>query len=504
MGTNDKPDSSFFRKITIGVVGTRAVCRDLSARGHDVRELERGALDTKLWKEVKRKRVRIPDLVCLRCGMRLESRAKTGPKLSMSHSDEEERAWSFGMVDSDIVAFPVCEPVNEAYWSAGRLREGVSYWHERNWVRWRVRPRINYVATGELRGTPFRREKAKGVTEGSESTVSWPAVFATVDGVVESLNGERVVIKPDTGARRSLRLNGLRPAVPIGERVQANQILASAVSPFRELACPGDLPSTHVRALLSSRERTQRFTGVKVARLISDEDHQDLIGDLERDPEEDVYIRLEAAAYLAAAGGRRVHDLFARYLASPDDQTRLEAVIALGEVGNEESTDLLSTMLGDGSSPYFLRSAATWCLGRVGGTQPAERLIRAFADVDVNLRDEALESIASIGGDAIPVLLAGLADMDESIAAGCAEALRRKKLPEQGILELVRQIRSATPPAWAVWLLGNLPRETVAPLIADLQDKAPGLHYALALLWAFTESWVARRWELVPRPEFPA
>jgi len=95
-------------------------------------------------------------------------------------------------------------------------------------------------------------------------------------------------------------------------------------------------------------------------------------------------------------------------------------------------------------------------------------------------------------------------DMNESIAAGCAEALRRKKLPEQSILELVRQIRSASPPSWAVWLLGNLPRETVAPLIADLQDKAPGLHYALALLWAFTESWVARRWELAPRAEFPA
>lgn len=164
---------------------------------------------------------------------------------------------------------------------------------------------------------------------------------------------------------------------------------------------------------------------------------------------------------------------------------------------------MLSAMLDDTAMPYFLRSAAAWCLGRIGGTRPAERLVRAFADVDANLRDEALEGMANIGGDVIPVLLAGLSEMDKSIAAGCAEALRRKRLPQQGILELVRQIRSATPPAWAVWLLGNLPRETVAPLIADLQDKAPSLHYALTLLWAFTESWVARRWELVPRPEFP-
>jgi len=60
-----KPDSSFFRKITIGAVGARAVAHDLAARGHSIAELERGSLDTKLWKDVKRKQVRIPDLGAL-------------------------------------------------------------------------------------------------------------------------------------------------------------------------------------------------------------------------------------------------------------------------------------------------------------------------------------------------------------------------------------------------------------------------------------------------------
>ena len=81
-----KPDSSFFRKIAMGAVGTRTVCGDLAHRGHELVELERGSLDTKLWKDVKRKRVRIPDLVCCRCGIRVESRAKTKAELSVSHS----------------------------------------------------------------------------------------------------------------------------------------------------------------------------------------------------------------------------------------------------------------------------------------------------------------------------------------------------------------------------------------------------------------------------------
>ncbi len=85
-----KPDSSFFRKIVIGAVGARSVCYDLASHGHQMVELERGSTDTKLWKEVKRKRVRIPDLVCVRCGQRVESRAKTNAELAMSHSVTDE------------------------------------------------------------------------------------------------------------------------------------------------------------------------------------------------------------------------------------------------------------------------------------------------------------------------------------------------------------------------------------------------------------------------------
>ena len=55
-----KPDSSFFEKIVRGAIGTRAVCDDLGHHGHQMVELERGSLDTKLWKDVKRKRVQNP------------------------------------------------------------------------------------------------------------------------------------------------------------------------------------------------------------------------------------------------------------------------------------------------------------------------------------------------------------------------------------------------------------------------------------------------------------
>ena len=71
-----KPDASFFRKLALGAVGAAAVRSYLDGLGHALVELERGSLDTRLWKDVKRKRVRIPDLVCARCGVRVESRAQ--------------------------------------------------------------------------------------------------------------------------------------------------------------------------------------------------------------------------------------------------------------------------------------------------------------------------------------------------------------------------------------------------------------------------------------------
>ena len=162
-----KPDSSFFRKIAIGAVGTRAVCEDLNQHQHTMAELERGSTDTKLWKDVKRKRVRIPDLVCTTCGLRIESRAKSKPELSMSHSPtENERSWDFGMVDTDVVAFPVCGAVGEHYWSRGKLNEGASYWHERNWVKWQAEQHVNYFSVAAFRATPFMKIARKGVTGG--------------------------------------------------------------------------------------------------------------------------------------------------------------------------------------------------------------------------------------------------------------------------------------------------------------------------------------------------
>jgi len=309
-------------------------------------------------------------------------------------------------------------------------------------------------------------------------------------------------IRPSSGRRRWLRTGDLRLVVGLNDVVRPGQVLASVVAPLGAVNCPRALPPEHLAALLQSRERTQRFTGVRLARLAGRTEYEEVVRDLERDAEEDVYVRLEAASFLIATRGADAGTMFSPYLDCADEQVRLEAVIALGEAGTEQAEALLGALLGDRSRAYYLRSAAAWSLGKIGGTAAVQPLVRALGDLDRTIREEALEALASTAAEATPILLAALTEADESIAAGCAEALRRRGLAKHDVVEAARQLRSPRPPKWAVWLLGNLPREVVAPAISSFQDQIPHLHYALTLLWSFAENWVARRWELLPHAEY--
>ncbi len=506
-----KPDASFFRKIVLGAVGARSVCADLEKRGHHLVELERGSTDTKLWKDVKRKRVRIPDLVCTRCGLRIECRAKSKAELSMSHSPTDaERAWDFGMVDNDWIAFPVCAPSRESNWSAGALSESVSYWRQKEWVHWRTVGHINYFTVEAFRSRLHVRSRTKGVEEASENFIGWDAVFSTRAGTVEAVDevARRVSIRrsSDNHLYAWKIPEDMEVVVSAGQGVKHNQVIASSVPPVLDakLPCAGKLPRGHLRGLLGSRERTQRFTGVKLARLRNEPAYEKQIVALAADNEEDVYVRLEAAAYLTAVSGHSTRDLFPPYLQSPDPQTQLEAVIALGEAGSPEAVDVLSDILDDPSQVYFLRSAAAWSLSRMGSEAANRRLVQAFSDIDLSLREEALTGLVTIGGPALPALLEGLRNGGAEVTAGCAEALRQyRALPEEVVRQLVEELYSEQPQPWAVWLVGHLPREQFAGAIAELQHRRPDLHYAISLLWSFIESWISRHWEAIPLPEFP-
>lgn len=492
-----KTNSSFFRMLAVGAVGARAVQQYLNSLGHDVVELERGSLATRIWRDVKRKRVRIPDLCCTRCGVRIESRAKTNADLSMSHSPSDaERAWHYGMLDSDWIAFPILS-ADEGVWSSGGLHEQRSLWRERALTTWHVEGWINLFTVASFRRIAPKQLKPKGVSEGSEIQVKWKARFAPSSGRVVASNGGRLdyLLDDDPSKPRHFRLAAdERPFLAVGEHFQTNQVLAGQIAPLTTAAsgCGGGCDTVRLAQMLASRERTVRFTGCKLARLVKDAGLVNEVRELAEDREEDAYVRMEAKSYLCEVAGDSADDQFRGILLEDTDvQMRLEAAVTLAETRTPTSFVLLRTVLEDVTQPLFLRSACAWGIGCHGTKEAAEVLVQAFADVSPEVREEALVALHDLGAVGFDPLLKGLEASSARIAAGAAETLRRiRGAPAKEIAELAEKANST----WPTWTLAHLSKDAAAPYVAALQTKRPDVHYAISVLWNFLESWIADNW----------
>jgi len=492
-----KSNASFFRMLAVGAVGARAVQEYLNSFGHDIVELERGSLTTRIWREVKRKRVRIPDLCCTRCGVRIESRAKTNADLSMSHSPSDaERAWHYGMLDSDWVAFSTLS-ADEGVWSSGGLHDQRSLWRERTLATWQVKGWINLFTVASFKRVAPKQLKPKGVSEGAEVQVKWKARFAPSSGRVVAANGERLdyLLDDDPSKPRHFRLaTDERPFLATGEHFQPNQVLAGQVEPLTIAAsrCVGGCDINKIAQMLTSRERTVHFTGCKLARLAKATGLVNEVRELAEDSEEDAYVRMEARSYLCEVAGDSADEQFRMILlANADEQMRLEAAVTLAETRTPTSFNLLRTVLEDTTQPLLLRSACAWGIGCHGTKEAAEILVQAFADVAPEICEEALGALHDLGTVGFDPLVKGLEAPSAAIAAGAAESLRRiRSIPAKDIAALAERSSST----WPTWTLAHLSREAVAPYVQALQSKRPEVHYAISVLWNFLESWIANDW----------
>ncbi len=183
-----KSDESFLEKLAIGATGTTYVHQDLTSQGHQPVELERGSMGYKIWKGIKIKRVRVPDLLCVRCGHRVESRAKQTLRIAMSHSTGESgRAWDYELWDEDRVALVVCTRTGDRP------------------IVWAAAPPVQYILVGALRTARkldhVRLSGRKGVQEGSEVQIEWPAATADAAGVVTEVSTSSISWLPVAGGR---------------------------------------------------------------------------------------------------------------------------------------------------------------------------------------------------------------------------------------------------------------------------------------------------------------
>ena len=472
-----KADTSFLRFLSMGAVGVHRTMERLRDRGFEPIELERYCSSNKIW-TTKVKRLRLPDLLCVRTGMRTEVRAKTDLKIRMSDAPANpDRVWDAELRDSDIVALITCfdtdggpEPADDAvYFTVGALRASVD------------RSRL---------GPP------KSATEGAERDRTWPATVPTRDGTVVEVTDQRLSVQMSADAERAARrqtytLRGKSVYVSPGDSFTAGTTILAGEPPA--LADFSAYLSRRYAPLedLQAATDVDRYAAVKALRF-RDDPRDRVIPALENliRCEAEERVALEAAGSAAALGSAFGQEQITRFIWDNDErpELRMEAVFILTELGHSPFIrEQLNRVLID---PRFegdeLRQAAIWALGKAG-LKCYEDVLPFIDDADENL---ALHAIGAFGTDTprrvIDRLVQDLIAGDPCRAPAASEVLRIAA--SNDVLRALTAASKATQPVpdWIVATLGRLPPARVraalqgSPLLKQISPMlltADGAHW---------------------------
>jgi HEAT repeats len=434
----------------------------------------------KIWKQIKIKRLRVPDILCLNRGTRVEARAKTQLEISMSHSrSDPERGWDKGLADRDVVAVSLCSKSGERP------------------VDWEANKLIQFTSAAELRKAYAEKRviltERKGAQEGFELRVTWPAVVASSDGVVSAVSESRIQFRRSTDSRTiSLALKrgeiSLLPLVQVGDQVRAGQIIASVVPISSAIPCVGTSAQNLFIQMLGSSSVADRYTAAKALSHIQSPGSSQALLSRINDESEHIYVRLEAAAGLARVGQAVGMEFIHRTLNDPYLEHRLEAVIILGEIRSPESAEALTAVLLDTAQHAEIRAGAAWALGELQQPASVDALVQVFLELAEPIRIEAARALRKIAATTGANISARFPSAQDEQRAGIAWALSRSggvNLPE-----LLPLMVDADARRWVAYILGTQNKDAFVTQIEELRRRDPEVYFAVTVLWKIFASWV--------------
>jgi len=457
-----KVDSSFLRFLTMGALGARRVAEELREMGFEPIELERYGTSNKIW-ATKVKRLRLPDALCIRTGLRIEIRAKSDLKIRMSDApNNPERAWDAGMRDQDVIALIACAddgdgPVpadNAAYFTVAALRQSVG---------------------SSTLGSP------KSASEGAERDRTWPATVPARPGEVQEVSAAKIIVVMEgdgqPARKQTYTLNGKTPYVAAGDRFQGGaSILAGTPPSMADLSVY--LANIYdPLAEVSAPSAIDRFAAVKALRFRTDLGAAALAAlEARLDVEEEARVASEAAGSAAALGSSKGRDAVRHALFDGDRaDLSMEAILILSEIRDAFARDVL---LEAANSEAFKgderRQAAVWGLGK-GGVRSYADLLPFIADGEENV---GYHAIAAFGDDTPLVVISALIDVlhqgDPRRAPAASEALRVIG-SDAAVGALIAAAKASNAANWLLATLGRMDPNRVRhvlqgdPLLATLE-----------------------------------
>jgi hypothetical protein len=473
-----KSDESFLSKLAKGASGTRKVFEHLAAQGHELVELERGSMSFKIWrKTIKRKRIRLPDILCVRCARRFESRGKAVMEISMSHSEADaQRSWDAGLDPNDFVALV-----------------GVSPGPSGKPVDWIADDLVQYLLVRDLKAAFDRADVSisarKGAEEGSEVRVAWPAAIAASDGEVAAVSHNTIQLRIGGITRRFRLLRGgvhMTPHVVAGDTVRRNQIIASGVPVSHVCGCPGGATLATYMAKATSVSLTDRYMAVKALKRFDDPEALNTLRNRVTDEAEDIYVKVEAAAALLARDHVEGFNFIEGVLSGEHPQFKLEAAIVLADVATQRSADLLRRTLRKGDEHPDIRAAAAWSLGEIGLPNNIDALIESFGALESEIRVDAARALAKLARQYQRETIAQFPHTPVDRRAGVAWAIGRTPV---AVNDLLPAFVDDDARHWIAYMIGVQDPTTVTG-IAELQTRDAELYFAVTVLWKIYGSWI--------------
>jgi hypothetical protein len=445
-----KTNTSFLRFLSMGALGVQQTMKQLRALGFEPIELERYCASNKIWM-TKVKRLRLPDVLCVRTGLRVEVRAKSDLKIRMSDApNNPERRWDAGLRNDDVAAFIAIleddagqRAADEAVlFTIGALRDSV-----------------NQSKLGP----------AKSASEGAERDRTWPAIIPSRSGTVRSVSGEKLVVEMggDSSPPRTqaYSLRGKRAYVQAGGAFEAEvSILAGAPARLADLSVflgrgydpVADLEASNgvdryaaVKALPQREDLRERALPLLEAVLASDSEER---------------VALEAAGAAATLGSSAGQEYIDGVLwGDGRADLRMEAVLILTELGSAFATRELKRVASDSRfAGDEIRQAAVWGLGKAG-LKAYDELIPFISDSDENV---AMHAIVAFGNDTpetvIRSLVRELTTNDQRRSAAASESLRT--IGNETVLRVLVGAASGGGD-WVLATLGRLSAGLVRPAL---------------------------------------
>lgn len=476
-----KDSQSFERLLTMGARGVRKVVRVLEAAGFVPIELERYSGSNKVW-ATKIKRLRMPDLVCVRTGTRFEVKVKSKLAIKMSHSPTNAlRAWDSGLTDNDIIAFVTADD-------------------ERNFDTLSESD-ANFFTVGALRATRGKAEQSapKSVGEGAEVDLSWSSYVPGKSGsVVEIVRRGKTAthLKFDvwddegTSSRQTYSLRKKISYLEVDDSFRANSTIVAGVP--KEKARLSDYVENEynpIAILESPASPIERFAAVKVLPYrpeVRKKAKAVLVSLL--DKETDLRLQVEVAASCARME-LNIGEVFLRELAFGDapDDLKMEAVFILTEIQTDFAAITLRDLASAADIPSEVRQAAVWGLG-VSGHRKYSELVPFLSDHDDAV---VLHAIASFGGDTpglvISRLVNALNQSTQRVAAAASEAIVLVG-GDEAVTALVAVETKTSHRNWALATLARFPKKQITNLLVN-----PRMRLTLEPLFAMgQDNWVAQ------------